>query len=87
MEKIYKSIGFFLIGLSISGCLSYTAYTFQILRFWGLSLIGIITIIFIILFIIDDYAIEYFSISRLQYLGLLICIAFMIFIGITIQLQ
>ncbi|MGL6283944.1 MAG: hypothetical protein ACRC2J_16195 [Microcoleaceae cyanobacterium] len=87
MSKLYQIAGYFFLGVSITGLISYSSYTFQLLKNWGISL-GIISILFCILAAVtDDAMIAYFKTDRLTYLGSVIGLTTLLIIGVVIQWQ
>jgi hypothetical protein len=87
MSKLYQIVGCFFLGVSLTGLISYSSYTFQVLKNWGISL-GVIALgMLIIAAITDDAAIAYLKINRLTYLGCVIAVAFLLIIGVVIQWQ
>ena len=87
MSKLYQIAGYFFLGVSTVGLISYSAYTFQTLKNWGISLGAIALGLLIIAAITDDAMINYLKIDRLTYLGCVIALAFLLIIGVVIQWQ
>lgn len=88
VSKFYCLIGSFLTGVALSGLISYSAYTFPLLRKWAFCLVLILAVIFVIAGILDEQLALWLGISSHRaYLALLIGIFAVLLIGGVIQWQ
>lgn len=87
MSKLYQIAGYFFLGVSTVGLISYSSYTFQLLKNWGISLGVMAIIIMILAAITDDAMINYFKTDRLTYLGSVIGLTALLVVGVVIQWQ
>ncbi|AFZ15670.1 hypothetical protein Cri9333_4909 (plasmid) [Crinalium epipsammum PCC 9333] len=85
MGKGIQLGGYFLLGVSCCGLFSYTAYVvprFQAYAFW---LVVVVSLLFIVAGLVDDYLSEVMGVTYTQYIGgLITCIA-IVLLGSLIQ--
>ncbi len=85
MGKAYTMIGHFLIGVSCVGLFSFTAYAVPQFQYYGFWLTVIVSILFIIAGVADEFFANAMGLSYQQYIGLLITAIAVILIGGLIQ--
>ena len=85
MAKVYISLGSFLLGASISGLISYSSLLFPRLRQWGLSLMLLTFLIFILVAVCDDYIIACLRITRKAFIFSVVGISLSLIFGGLIQ--
>jgi hypothetical protein len=87
IAKFYCLLGSFLLGVALSGLVSYSAYTFPLLRKWAFCLLLIITISFVIAGIVDEQLALWLGVSYRAYIALMIGLFVTFLIGGLIQWQ
>lgn len=85
MSKAYTLTGYFLIGVSIVGLFSYSAYAFPRLQYYGFWLSIIASLLFVIAGVADDFFANVLGLSYQQYIGALISAIALVMIGSLIQ--
>lgn len=85
MGKVYSFIGCFLIGVSCVGLFSFTAYAVPQFQYYGFWLSVIVSILFVIAGICDEFFASAMGLSYQQYIGLVITAIAVILIGGLIQ--
>jgi hypothetical protein len=85
MSKAYTLVGYFLIGVSVVGLFSYSAYAFPNLQYYGFWLSVIISLLFVIGGVADDFFASVLGLSYQQYIGALISAIALVIIGGLIQ--
>ncbi len=85
MNRFLFLAGCFLIGVAISGIVSYSASILPSLRLWSFWLLIVVFCIYAIAMICDDYLCQYFEIPRQQFIALIIGSFLMLLIGGLIQ--
>ena len=78
-------IGYFLIGVSCTGLFSYTAYAFPQFQYYGFWLTVIVSILFVIAGVADEFFASAMGLSYQQYIGALISAIAVIIIASLIQ--
>lgn len=85
MSKAYAMIGYFLIGVSCAGLFSFTAYAVPQFQYYGFWLVVVVSILFIIAGVADDFFASVLELSHQQYIGALISAIAIIVISSIIQ--
>lgn len=85
MSRFYILIGGFLIGVGLSGLVSYSASIFPNLRAWGFWMSVIVALVLIVAALVDDFACQFLGLTYQAYVSLLIAIATTLIIGGVIQ--
>ncbi|HEY9692220.1 MAG TPA: hypothetical protein V6D15_08455 [Oculatellaceae cyanobacterium] len=85
MGKFYTFIGYFLIGVSSVGLFSYTAFAVPQFQYYGFWLTVIVSILFIIAGVADEFFASAMGLSYQQYIGALISAIAVIIIASLIQ--
>ena len=83
--RAFVLIGYFMIGVSIVGLFSLSAYAFPAMRAYGFWLSVVAGLIVILLASCDDYFSDALEMSQLQYVALLVSIVLILLIGGTSQ--
>ncbi len=85
MGKAYSFLGYFLLGVSTTGLFSYTVFVVPRFQFYAFWLVVIVSILFIVAGVADDFLAEAMGLTYQQYIGgLVTCIA-VILIACLIQ--
>jgi uncharacterized membrane protein len=85
MGKFFNLIGCFIIGVSIVGLFSYTAYAFETLRMYSFWLSVVAAILIAVAALADDFLCGVLGVTYQEYLGLLISVIAILLIGGVIQ--
>lgn len=87
IARLYCLASSFLIGVSLSGIISYSAYTFPSLRKWAFSVLLIYTAALMISCILDEQAANWLGLPYRAYLAVIISLTCCLLIGGIIQWQ
>lgn len=87
IARLYCLAASFLIGVSLSGIISYSAYTFPYLRKWAFSMLLIYIAVLMISCILDEQAANWLGLPYRAYIALLVSLSFCLLIGGIIQWQ
>jgi hypothetical protein len=79
--------GCFLIGVGLTGFVSYTTLIFPELRFWGVWMLILISGVLAVACLTDDYICQYLEMPYQQFIALLIGIILTLILGGFIQWQ
>ena len=85
MSKAYVLLGYFLIGVSVVGLFSYSAYAFPRLQYYGFWLSIITSLLLVIAGVADDFFASVLGLSYQQYIGALISAIALLIVGSLIQ--
>lgn len=87
MSKLYQLLGYFLIGISLSGTLGYAIKSIPKLSEWGIWLLSISVLSIIILVIVKDLLVDFLEITDVEYIGWLILFVLIVIIGVPLQMR
>ncbi len=85
MGKAYVMAGYFLLGVSCVGLFSFTAYAVPQFQYYGFWLTVIVSILFVIAGVCDEFFASAMGLSYQEYIGLLITAIAVILIGGILQ--
>jgi hypothetical protein len=85
MSKAYVLAGYFLLGVSLVGFFSYTALAFPKFQYYGFWISIVVSIMFVIAGVADDFFSQVLQVTYQQYIGGLITAIALIIVGGLIQ--
>jgi len=85
MAKAYQFAGYFLIGASVVGLLSYTAYAFPPMQAYAFWISVVASLLLIVAGLADEFLSEAMGLTYQQYIGGMISAIAVIIIGSIIQ--
>jgi hypothetical protein len=85
MGKAYVMAGYFLLGVSCTGLFSFTAYAFPVFANYAFWLVVTVSLLLIVAAAGDDFFSDVMGLTYRQYIGGLIVIVALLFIGSLIQ--
>ena len=85
MSKAFELVGYFLIGVSVTGIFSYSAKAFTNLQPYGFWLSVAASLLLILAGVADDYFVSILEMSYESYIGALITVIVILIIGGVIQ--
>ncbi|MGB3206457.1 MAG: hypothetical protein WBB28_15835 [Crinalium sp.] len=85
MGKVYSFVGCFLIGVSSVGLFSFTSYAIPQFQYYGFWLTVIVSILFIIAGVCDEFFASAMGLTYQQYIGALITAIAVTLIGGILQ--
>lgn len=85
MSKGFQLIGYFLVGVSVTGIFSYSAKAFSNLQPYGFWVSVAVSLLLIVAGVCDDYFASVLGLSYQSYIGALISVIAVLIIGGVIQ--
>lgn len=85
MGKAIQLGGYFLLGVSICGLFSYTAYIVPRFQFYAFWLVVVVSLLFIIAGLADDFLAQQMEVDYQTYIGGLIVFIVVVLIGSIVQ--
>ena len=85
MGKTIQLGGYFLLGVSCCGLFSYTAYVVPRFQYYAFWLVVVVSLLFIIAGVVDDFLAEVLGLTYQQYIGGLITMIAVVLIGSIVQ--
>lgn len=85
MGKAFQVTGFFLIGVSVAGVFSYSAYAYELLRMYGFWLSVVTALALFTMAICDDFFASILGLSYPMYVGGLISLIAVLVVGGVVQ--
>ena len=85
MGKTIQLGGYFLLGVSCCGLFSYTASVVPRFQYYAFWLVVVVSLLFIVAGLVDDYLSEVMGVTYTQYVGGLITMIAITVLGAIVQ--